>query len=313
MNSAGFSALSFLLLIAIPFVRIVRKSRSRFTIHLLIVLSKMTSGYLSSGYSVPHQPYVPSHTIPPSYLHFACQNAPAGESASAPKSVHSLDYLSYRIAVLESEIAQALSDKAAAEHAAQYLLRLVAAADRQKQMISLDNNNNSELHHQIRQLKFENATLLGELREATTLRGNAVNSKVPRWDPIDALDPSYGPRCSCLSADAKAPCPVPPTSSTIADLIDIEDEPAADSSTASLPSEDELNDYSQAPPRIDLVTNARGSCQAATNCTNDGLIGGSDLAPIRRFSSGNLHITIRTDNIAPHQKEVGMFIPVCDT
>ncbi|MCJ1474657.1 hypothetical protein MMC13_003317 [Lambiella insularis] len=226
----------------------------------------------SHGYNPPQQPDSQPRTAAYAYPHFP------NPSPAAPYFSAGLDYLHHRIGVLETELAQALADKVAAEYTAQYVLRLMAAADRQKQTNSLNGAGETPgLHQEICRLKSENATLRDRIREARP----------------------------CVPMDNKSARQMAPTSSTLVDLMDHEDELAADVCDASINSEDdleELNDYAQAPPRLDLATNGKTYRQKAEP-SFEVLIEEPCRPLIQRFRDNHAQDFMRSKLAVPSQKE----------
>ncbi|MCJ1377885.1 hypothetical protein MMC17_000981 [Xylographa soralifera] len=177
------------------------------------------------------------------------QAAVMTDQAYLPNHMNTLNALHRRIAVLETELAQAVSDKMAAEHAAQYVLKLIAT-DRHGSVSSSGNGEDSRLEREVRAVNVENANLRVQLRKAKYSTNSEIGAS-----PIS------------LTAVSGVPSSAPRTNPTPVNLMDLEEIPGLDCSTGSATSDDDieqLNNYTRTLPRIDLVTKERSKPEVYT-------------------------------------------------
>ncbi|MCJ1393725.1 hypothetical protein MMC18_006601 [Xylographa bjoerkii] len=205
-----------------------------------------------SGCPPFYHPYASANIAanPQSYL--PNQAATVGDHSSLPNYISALNTLHGRVAVLETALAQAMSDKIAAEHAAQYVLKFIAK-DRRGSINSSNHEKELKLEREVRAVNAENADLRSQLRKAILLQEGVMRSQGAKY----TSNTETGVSPISPTAVSKAPFSVPTTNPTLVDLMDLEDMPDLDFSVGSSTSDDnleQLNNYVQTPPRIDLVT-----------------------------------------------------------
>ena len=205
-----------------------------------------------SGCSPFYHNYPPTHTTANPYPYLSNQTTKMSDQAYLPNHMAILNALHRRIAVLETELAQAVSDKIAAEHAAQYVLKLIVT-DRHDSGSSSGHEEELRLEREVRAVNAENANLRIHLRKAILLQKTATPSQEAKHSAIPELDASSISPIAVSGVPSSAPRMNP----TLVNLMDLEEIPSLDCSTGSSTSDDDieqLNNYARALPRIDLVT-----------------------------------------------------------
>ncbi|MCJ1402147.1 hypothetical protein MMC11_005366 [Xylographa trunciseda] len=178
-----------------------------------------------------------------------------GDQASLPNYMATLNALHHRNAVLETNLAQAMSEKMAAEHATQYVLKLIAT-NRCASVESSGHEEKLRLEREIRVLNAENANLRMQLHESILHQEMPLRSR----DATHSANPDTGTSSTYPIAVSREPSSVLRRDPTLVDLMDLEELPGLDHSAGSSTSDDDLeqlNKYVQTPPRIDFVTKAR--------------------------------------------------------
>ncbi|MCJ1286623.1 hypothetical protein MMC26_005969 [Xylographa opegraphella] len=180
------------------------------------------------------------------------QAATMSDQAHTPKYTNTLNTLHRRIAVLETELAQAVSDKIAAEHAMQYVLKLVAT-DRRCIMASSGSVEEMRLECEVRSVNAENAYLRSQLRKVVLPQKMTSHSEDAEYN----ANPETGASSICPNAVSGVSSVPQGTNTALVDLMDLEEIPGLDRSTGSSTSDDDieqLNHYVRTIPPIDLVT-----------------------------------------------------------
>ena len=175
-----------------------------------------------------------------------------GNQLPLPSYISTLNTLHSRIAVLETELAQALSDKIAAEHATQYVLRHIAT-DQYGSTSRTSHEELLRLEHEVRTVNSENANLRIQLCKAILVQEEVVRRQKAKCssniEPVISTSSLHEVSAVLSSSTGTSP--------TFTNLMDLEDVPNLDFSTGSSSSSDDLEQlstYVQAAPQIDLVT-----------------------------------------------------------
>ncbi|MCJ1432004.1 hypothetical protein MMC27_001360 [Xylographa pallens] len=216
-----------------------------------------------SGCSSYYHTYPPPDTTANPHPYLPNQTAAMSDQAHLPNYMSTLNALHRRIAVLETELAQAVSDKIAAEHAAQYVLKLIAT-DRHGSMSSSGHEEELRLEREVRAVNAENTILRVHLRKAILLQKTATRSQEAKYNAI----PENGASPFSATVVSGVPSSAPRTNPTLVNLMDLEEIPGLDCSTGSSTSDDDfeqLNNYARTLPRIDLVTKERSKPDVYTD------------------------------------------------
>ena len=211
-----------------------------------------------------------------------------------------------RIAVLETQLAQAQAEKMAIEQATHYLLEMAAAGQNAGGSADTNSSKNQEkLEAELRQVKRNNAVLRGKVRKAIQLWSNNVQSQRgnSRHDsPVETLEKTHPPS---EGHNTNASAPVPASEGTLIDLLDMNDVTDhvpelgfSETGSSTTPDDvDSMEVYLPSPPKIDI--GLHGS-NAKTHILNP-----VPVHPLNASNSSYLRMFTSDSNTSPALTRVG--------
>lgn len=228
-----------------------------------------------------------------------------------------LTALHRRIAVLETQLTQAYTGKQQADHAAQYLLHMVAKDHGAIAYPTVDREDIQRLRRKLRRSQEENFELRLKLHKTIMLWGNNVRTQMAAPEahastPVDnGHRPTYPKACAVASCSAQTN-----SENTLVDLLDclsVDNLPELDDSNGESEVDDDLdspNSHTRSLPQINL--GAYGDCviQDARNESFTGIFEQSGSAYVRHFASEDSTTIERTDPTTDKPKEeIAVTIP----
>jgi len=239
----------------------------------------MASPYPQISSILPGHPF---EQPPGVYSHFPY---PLRADAASTSFVQQIDSMGvhnspfFRIATLEKELAQALSEKAAAEHAAHYIMK-VSACQWQSLGQHAENIKDPKVNGEIRSLTTEVADLRKRLLEMTVFLETALRDR-----KTADLEKKFSVCPSCTQSSAGIPRLFPEPATKPVDLLGLDNDENLElcQSANSEDGLDELARFTQLPPKIDFGSGEKEAAQVAAGDDRHNSLPQIDSPLVRHF------------------------------